>query len=108
MLCPAGVLEDLYLCIGNVSENLSIYALEPHYRSLRTLVLDFRQRLNDSRSVIRYGIGDLQIIPVLLPSLELLGLPLNIRDSSSPRYKRLNYAVRHLGNINENNKAPTD
>lgn len=91
-----GCLEDLYLYIGNALEYFDFHSLKPHYQSLRSLVLDFRQRLKDSRSVIRYSINDFQNILTLLPSLESLGLPLDIRDTNSLRYKRVNYTVSIL------------
>lgn len=54
-------LADLYLNIGNTLEYLNINTLKAFQR-LRTLVLDFRERIKDPRSVIKYEINDLQNI----------------------------------------------
>lgn len=96
-LDPSSKLEELSLRIGGVSEYLDMRKI--HYPSLRTLVLDFRKRFNEPRSAVMYCINDLQDIVKSFPSLEYLGLPLNIRDASFAKYRRKDYTVSRWSGI---------
>ena len=98
LICLSRVrkLEELVILLGRAVQRFPLEPVMRHACSLQSLVLESRERYQDSKSGIPYKVCDLQSIVQECTSLRHLGFAVDIGDParSGRRYKRCPILVR--------------
>ncbi|EXL65431.1 hypothetical protein FOPG_18342 [Fusarium oxysporum f. sp. conglutinans race 2 54008] len=62
-------------------------------KTLRSLVLDIREVIDQPQSTMRFDLHGVQKLIGSCPIIEFIGMPVTLRASGGHRYRRMNYAV---------------
>ncbi|KAJ6783281.1 hypothetical protein PWT90_02188 [Aphanocladium album] len=90
-LAKTSRLEELTLCIGSTLHPICLQCIELHASALKLLILDFRAQMHDRSSAMQYSAQQFEDILARFPRLHSLGLPLQLKDPASSRYKRARF-----------------
>ncbi|SCV61397.1 uncharacterized protein FFFS_15967 [Fusarium fujikuroi] len=64
-----------------------------HGKTLRLLVLDIREVIDQPQSCMRFDLCGVQKLIGSCPKIEFIGMPVNLQASGGQRYRRMNYEV---------------
>lgn len=90
-LLNAPLLKELSLRAGKIFQPIHLAPYFTRSTSLKILIMDLRQNITVPQTAFKVGPGELQDIIAACPSLEFLGLPIDLRNPRFRRYRRLKF-----------------